>query len=43
MNLNVYADIDPRVMGITESRANKDILDAELALTNNMMLTKDRR
>ena len=29
----MVADIDPHVIGITESSANKDIADAELALT----------
>ena len=29
----MVADIDPHVIGITESWANKDIVDAELALT----------
>ena len=28
----MVADIDPRVIGITESWVNKDIVDAELAL-----------
>ena len=28
----MVADIDPDVIGITESWANKDIVDAELAL-----------
>ena len=29
----MVADIDPHVIGITESWANEDIVDAELALT----------
>ena len=37
------ADIDPRVIGITESWANKDIVDADLALTGFLMFRKDRR
>ena len=36
-------DIDPQVIGITESWANKDIVDAELALTGYVMFTKDRQ
>ena len=54
MNLNVYvnkkseldiivADIDPHVIGTTESWANKDIVDAELALRDYVMFRKDRR
>ena len=39
----MVADIDPHVIGITESWANKDILDAELALTGYAMFRKDRR
>ena len=39
----MVADIDPRVIGITESWANKDIADAELALTSYAMFRKDRR
>ena len=39
------ADTDPRVIGITESWTNKDIVpvDAELALTGYVMFRKDRR
>ena len=37
------ADIDPHVTGITESWANKDIVDAELALADYVMFRKDRR
>ena len=39
----MVADIDPRVIGITESWANKDIVDDELALTGYVMFRKDRR
>ena len=39
----MVADINPRVIGITESWANNDILDAELALTGYVMFRKDRR
>ena len=36
------ADIDPQVIGITESWENKDIVDAELTLTGYVMFRKDR-
>ena len=39
----MVADIDPRVIGITESLANKDIVDAELAPTGYVMFRMDRR
>ena len=39
----MVADIDPRVIGITESWANKYIVDAELALRGYVMNRKDRR
>ena len=39
----MVADIDPHVVGITESWANKDIVDAELPLTCYVMLRKDIR
>ena len=39
----MVADIDPRVIGITESRANEDIVDAELALPGYVMFRKDRQ
>ena len=41
----MVADIDPHVIGITESWANKDIVpvDAESALTGYVMFRKDRR
>ena len=38
----MVADSDPCVIGITESWANKDIEDAELALTDYVMFRKDR-
>ena len=38
----MVADIDPQIIGITESWANKDIR-TELALTGYVMLMKDRR
>ena len=38
----MVADIDPHVIGITESWANKDV-DAELAPTGYVMFRKDRR
>ena len=34
----MVADTDPHVIGITESWSNKDIVDAELALTGYAML-----
>ena len=39
----MVADIELHVIGITESWANKDIVDAELALTGYVMFRKDRR
>ena len=39
----MVADIDPHVIDITESWANEDIVDAELALTGYVMFRKDRR
>ena len=39
----MVADIDPHVIGITESWSNKDIVDAELPLTRYVMFRKDRR
>ena len=39
----MVADIDHHVIGITESRANKDIVDAELALTDYVLFRKDIR
>ena len=35
-------DIDPHIIGITESWANIDITDAELGLTGYVMFRKDR-
>ena len=35
-------DIDPHIIGITESWANIDIRDAELELTGYLMFRKDR-
>ena len=39
----MVAYIDHHVIGITESWAIKDIVDAELALTSYVMFRKDRR
>ena len=39
----MVADIDPHVIGITESWANKDIVDAELTLTGYVMFRRERR
>ena len=35
-------DIDPHIIGITESWATPDISDAELGMTGYVMFTKDR-
>ena len=35
-------DIDPHIIGITESWANTDITDAELGLTGYILFRKDR-
>ena len=35
-------DIDPHVIGITESWANKDISDGELGLTGYVLFRGDR-
>ena len=35
-------DIKPHIIGITESRANNDITDAELGLEGYAMFRKDR-
>ena len=41
--LNIMVeDIDPHIIGITESWANTDISDAELGLTGYVMFRKDR-
>ena len=39
----MVADIDPHVIGIIESWANKYIVNAELALAGYVMFRKDRR
>ena len=39
----MVADIDPQVIRITESWANKDIVDAELGLTGYVVLRMERR
>ena len=39
----MVADIDPHVIGITESCANKDIVDAELAQAGYAMFRRDMR
>ena len=42
-DLNIMVeDIDPHIIGITESWANIDITDAELGLTGYVMFRKDR-
>ena len=41
--LNIMVeDIDPHIIGITESLANIDITDAELGLTGYVMFRRDR-
>ena len=40
--LNMVEDIDPHIIGITESWANTDITDAELGLTGYVMFRSDR-
>ena len=41
--LNIMVeDTDPHIVSITESRANKDILYAELGLTRYVMFRRDR-
>ena len=40
--LNMVEDIDPHIIGITESWANTDITDAELGLTGYVMFRRDR-
>ena len=41
--LNIMVeDIDPHIIGITESWANTDITDAELGLTGYIMFRRDR-
>ena len=39
---NMSEDIDPHIIGITESWANTDITDAELWLTGYVMFRRDR-
>ena len=39
----MVAYVDLHIIGITETWANKDIVDAELALTGYVMFRKDRR
>ena len=39
----MVADVDLHIIGITETWANKDIVNAELALTGYVMFRKDRR
>ena len=38
----IVEDIDPHIIGITESWANEDISDAELGLTGYVMFRRDR-
>ena len=38
----IVEDIDPHIIGITESWANVDITDAELGLTGYVMFRRDR-
>ena len=41
--LNIMVeDIDPHIIGITESCANTDITDAEIGLTGYVMFRRDR-
>ena len=40
--LNMVENIDPHIIGITESWANIDITYAELGLTGYVMFRKDR-
>ena len=40
--LNMVEDIDPHVIGITESWANKDISNAELVLTGYVIFRRDQ-
>ena len=41
--LNIMVeDIDPHIIGITESWANKDISDAQLGLTGYIIFRRDR-
>ena len=38
----MVGDIDPHIIGITESWATTDISDAELGITGYVMFRKDR-
>ena len=38
----IVEDIDPHIIGITESWATTDIADAELGMTGYVMFRKDR-
>ena len=43
IELNIVVDdINPHVIGIRESWANKDIIDAELGLTGYVMFRRDQ-
>ena len=43
IELNIVVDdINPHVIGIRESWANKDIIDAELGLTGHVMFRRDQ-
>ena len=43
VELNIMVeDIDPHIIGISESWANKDMTDAELGLTGYVMFRRDR-
>ena len=39
----MVADIEPDIIGITESWAHKDMVDAELMLPGYVMFRKDRQ
>ena len=38
----MIADVEPAITGITESRAHKDMVDAELLRSGYVMFQKDR-
>ena len=40
--LNIMVDINPHIIGITESWTNKDLSDVELGLTGYVMFRRDR-
>ena len=42
LNARSIEDIDPHIIGITESYANTDITDAELGLTGYVMFRRNR-